>query len=289
LSDTANAATEVVAEVAEEVAEHATALAQTSRGFSGHDAGLVFGSLVVGAGVGGALCYIFVRRQLETKYSKIAAEEVAQMREHYAAKAVALESQNGKGDLQALVEEKGYVSPEPTDRPPMSVEPPSAVVEAAAESAEAGEVEPDEVVETETRNVFDDTELVDEWDAHKERASRSPQSPYVIHREERDDDAAYDEVTYTYYEGDDVLCNERDEIISQEDRDRLIGEANLEKFGHGSGDPYVVYIRNDKLEIDCEIVKSTKSYAEEVRGITDQDLSHSSMSRRKGRVSPDDE
>jgi hypothetical protein len=92
LSDTANAATEVVAEVAEEVAEHATALAQTSRGFSGHDAGLVFGSLVVGAGIGGALCYIFAKRQLETKYSKIAAEEVAQMREHYAAKIVVLGS-----------------------------------------------------------------------------------------------------------------------------------------------------------------------------------------------------
>jgi hypothetical protein len=171
----------------------------------------------------------------------------------------------------------------------MSVEPPAAVVEAAAESAEEGEVEPDEVLETDTRNVFDDAELVDEWDAHKERAGRSPTIPYVIHRDERDDDAAYDEVTYTYYEGDDVLCNERDEIISQEDRDRLIGEVNLEKFGHGSGDPYVVYIRNDQLEIDYEIVKSTKSYAEEVRGITDQDLSHSSMSRRKGRVSPDDE
>jgi hypothetical protein len=287
LSDTANAATEVVAEVAEEVAEHATALAQTSRGFSGHDAGLVFGSLVVGAGIGGALCYIFAKRQLETKYSKIAAEEVAQMREHYAAKIVSLEAQNGKGDLDTLVKDKGYVSSAPSDRPPMSVEPPANVVEAAAESAEEGEVEPDEVLET--RNVFDDAELVDEWDPHKERAGRSPTTPYVIHRDERDDDAAYDEVTYTYYEGDDVLCNERDEIISQEDRDRLIGEANLEKFGHGSGDPYVVYIRNDKLEIDCEIVKSTKSYAEEVRGITDQDLRHSSMSRRRERVSPDDE
>lgn len=285
MSDTVNAATDVVADVAEEVAEQATNLAQASRSASSHNVGLALGSAAIGAGLGVAFGYILAKRTLETKYSQLAADEIAEMRQHYAAKSHALIAETGKGDLENIVKERGYApEPEESERPPMAVAPPAAVTEAAEEQGEE-EVREGEITEpTEVRNIFEDSKVEYEWDYHKERAARSPMTPYVIHRDEREDNDAYDEITWTYYEEDDVLCNELDEIIDATDRERIIGEVNLERFGHGSGDASIVYVRNDNLEMDVEIIKSPNSYAEEVHG-----LSHSSSSRRRERMRFDDE
>lgn len=279
----AEEATEVVAEVAEEVAEQATHIAEVSRGFSGHDAGLIFGGFVFGAGVGGTLAYIFAKRQLETKYKQIASEEISEMSQHYRDKALALDSEANKSDLEELVRERGYSSD--ASEPPMAVTPPTAVVEAA--QIEEEEVQAEAVPEEpEVRNVFRDAEVADNWDWHKERARRSPRKPYVIHIEERDEQQAYDGVTFTYYEDDDVVCNERDEPLDEADRERILGEENLAKFGHGSGDASVVYIRNDQLEMDIELIRSPNSFAEEVHGF-EPEIRH--MHRHRGRPRFDDE
>jgi hypothetical protein len=292
------AATEIVADVAEEVAEQATNIADVSRGLAGRDLGLVTGGLVVGLGVGGALGFIFTKKKLEAKYEQIAADQIAEAQAHYYAKLVAQENEQEKGSLEEIVKDRGYIPEEPEEQtaPPMAVTPPSTVVDRAQEIAEsedevAGEPpdEPvDEAPEPVTRNVFrDNAPPEDNWDWHKERAQRSPLRPYVIHLDEREDETAYDgAVTYTYYEADDVVCNERDEVISPEDRERIIGEANLEKFGHGSDDANVVYVRNPQLEMDMEIIKSPNSYAEEVHGF-EPEIKHSD--RRRGRIQFDDD
>lgn len=299
------AATEVVADAAEEVAEQATYVAEVSRGLSGRDLGLVFGGLVVGAGLGGTLGFIFAQRKLETKFNQMAAEEIAEMREHYNQKTVALEAEAGKRDLDSIVQERGYFPEFERDEeleeidasstaPPMAVTPPSAVVDRAQEVAEEDGVEDtplddpvDDTPEPVTRNIFkDNPPPEDNWDWHRERTQRSPLKPYVIHREERDENEAYDIVTYTYYEADDVVCNERDEVIPEDDRERIMGETNVEKFGHGSGDASIVYIRNDQLEMDVELVRSPNSYAEEVHGFEPK-IKHSD--RRRERTYFDDE
>jgi hypothetical protein len=301
-----DSATEIVADVAEEVAEQATHVAEVSRGLSGRDIGLVFGGLVVGAAGGGALGYIFAKRVLEEKYNQIAAEEIAEMREHYHAKEVARDNAEEKGNLEDIVKERGYVPDdddeeegEETDAesatPPMAVTPPSAVVERAEEVRdEEAETPPppeeDPEPEPEVRNIFRDNQPPpDEWDWAKERAQRSPLKPYVIHRDEREEHDAYDSVTYTYYEADDVVCNERDEVIDAEDRERIFGEANLEKFGHGSDDATIVYVRNNKLEMDIEIVRSPNSFAQEVHGFEPEDKELKHSDRRRGRTPFDDE
>lgn len=126
-------------------------------------------------------------------------------------------------------------------------------------------IEPDEL---ETRNVF--TDAVDEfpWDAELELANRKQEGPYVIHIDERHE-RNYTESTLTYYAGDDVLCDEKDKII--EDQDSVVGVENLDRFGHGSNDLSIVYIRNDDLAIEVEVVKSERTYAEEVHGMTHGD------------------
>jgi hypothetical protein len=298
-------ATELVADVAEEVAEVATNVAEVSRGLAGRDLGLVFGGFVVGAGVGGGAAYYFLKGKLQTKYSMLAAEEISTMRQHYADKVVALEAQVGKKDLGELVREHGYrddedeeETPVRSSSPPMAVSPPAAVTEAAEAAAQDDGIEEppqdgnmvdgDPVTdEPATRNIFRDQPKVEhEWDWAAEKAQRSPLRPYVIHREEREEQQAYDSVTYTYYEQDDVLCNERDEIIDETDREKIVGETNLERFGHGSDDPYIVYVRNNQLSMDIEVVRSPNSYAEEVHGL-EPTIQHSD--RRRDRRPFDDD
>lgn len=285
-------ATEVVAEVAEEVADQATHVAEVSRGMDGHALGFGFGGLIIGLGLGATAGYIFCKRKLETKYDKLAAEEIAETREqlqaHFEAKTRAHENETDKARVGDIIRERRYdAAPEPTE-PPMAVTPPTAVVQAA--QAEEEDVEDEAVLvedpEPEVRNVFEEHQVNDEWDWHKERSSRSPLRPFVIHREERDEQDAFDGVSYTYYEEDDVICNERDEIMGVEDRERVIGEVNLSKFGHGSDDANIVYIRNPQLEMDIEVVKSPNSYAQEVAGF-EPEIRHAD--RRRGRIKFDDE
>jgi len=255
-------ATDETAELVDDVVE------SVEEATGGRGLGLAFGAFLVGVGIGGGVAYLLATRRLETKYQKLADEEIAGMREHYQEKARALESQARKRPVEELVQEKGYVSPDAkTTSPPMAVQPPSDVV--ASEDERAGE--PDKEPEPEVRNIFRDRHpepepVEHEWDLQAELRKRSPDIPYVIHIDERDEMEGYEVVTVTYYDGDDVMCNDRDDIIDHDDRERLIGEKNLMRFGHGSEDPSIVYVRNDKLEMIYEVVRSPNSYAEEVQG-----------------------
>ncbi len=163
----------------------------------------------------------------------------------------------------------------------MAITPPTAIVEAAELFDDGKEKSQPPIIEDlpKTRNVFEEAAVVDNWDYHKERQRRSPLRPYVIHYDERDE-KPYVEGTLTYYTEDDVLCNELDEVIAESERERLVGDANLEKFGHGSNDAQIVYIRNDALETQYEIVRSPNSYAKEVYGLEHADTSRRRKKRR---------
>ena len=138
------------------------------------------------------------------------------------------------------------------------------------------------------QNVFVNNGKVDieeEWDYEVETAQRSEELPYVIHRDEYNNETpdGFDQYTLTYFEGDDVLCRDDDTVI--EDQDSVVGLGNLTKFGHGSGDPNIVYVRNHELRVDLEVVHSDGKYATEVHGFQDDELQHSSMRRRSPRRS----
>ena len=79
-----------------------------------------------------------------------------------------------------------------------------------------------------------------------------------------ENDKEFNQVTLTYFEGDEVLSDERDQTV--DDVDGLAGEDNLQRFGHGSGDPNVLYIRNEHISLDMEILRSKGKYTHEVLG-----------------------
>jgi hypothetical protein len=94
---------------------------------------------------------------------------------------------------------------------------------------------------------------------------RDDPSCYIISIEEFSNERPeYDKISISYYETDDTLADETDEIVP--DVETLIGEALL-CFGDQSDDPDVVYVRNECISIDYEIIRLHKSYQETVLGI----------------------
>lgn len=138
--------------------------------------------------------------------------------------------------------------------------------------------------EIRTHNVFaeqivqqdDENFSYEEELAKRERLD--PNAPRIIHHDEFMQNLPdYQQSTLTYYERDDTLVDERDTPIT--DEDKLVGSDNLVRFGHGSKDQHVVYVRNPRLEIDFEITRSVGSYAQEVLGVDDSHLEHSAARR----------
>ena len=109
-------------------------------------------------------------------------------------------------------------------------------------------------------------EQEDDWDWQAELEVRTPDAPYVIHRTEYeavtdDDGISYSKSTLTYYQGDDVLVDDQDVPIYNYEK-----TASPLTFGKGSQDPSIVYIRNERLEADYEVLLDHGHYAVEVLG-----------------------
>lgn len=121
--------------------------------------------------------------------------------------------------------------------------------------------EEDFVRTTVFRDVSDDWVMEDEL---AYRATLDPGEPYVIHREEFDEEEpGYSQVTLTFYAGDNILTDDKD--VPLEHIGKIIGNC-AEFFGKGSGDPNVVYVRNDRLNAEYEILLDRGFYAIEVLG-----------------------
>lgn len=132
---------------------------------------------------------------------------------------------------------------------------------------EEGESSLTEVV----RNVFTDA-ANSTWDPEAEEAARDRTKPYILEHDEFYE-SDRDQSQLTWFEGDGVLADDKDEHIP--DIDGVVGLANLEKFGHGSRDPNILYIRNEKLEVDFEIVLNEGKYTEQIMGfIQHEDAPH---------------
>lgn len=87
----------------------------------------------------------------------------------------------------------------------------------------------------------------------------SSMKPYVISPDEfgEMEDEDYDKVSFTYY-ADGVLADEYDEIV--ENVDEIVGEESLTHFGEYEDDS--VFVRNDKLKCDYEILLDQRNYSD---------------------------
>lgn len=125
----------------------------------------------------------------------------------------------------------------------------------------------DEKLTQVAKNVFTNYANMSTWDAEKEQAKRErePDMPYVISQEEFFENEPDNEQTQlVYYEEDGVLADTSDKPVDE----AIVGPDNLERFGHGSNDPNIVYVRNEKMELDFEILRAEGKYADQVMGFS---------------------
>lgn len=117
------------------------------------------------------------------------------------------------------------------------------------------------------------------WNQEDEEEDRSPDAPYTIHKDEfESNETDYRQTTLEYFSSDDILCDEKRVPIYN--ASHVVGKL---EFGHGSGDPDIVFVRNEKLESEFEVVRFHTSYQAEVLGLEaeeqaeEQDLKHSNF------------
>lgn len=250
---------------------------------------------------GAASGYFVAMKKLEAKYNEIAETEIREAKNFYASK----HKQGAFSSPEKVVANLGIDSLEETVRDVdgrsaaealVSYKADGEVIETDSdivalvekELAEADSIEeinarlnkmPEQV-----RNIFKDAEPdpTGLFDYNEEIKNRSEDHPFVISFDEYDEnEEGHSQTNLTYFDGDDILIDEKEEPI--EDVENTVGTENLQKFGHGSKDSKIVYIRNERLDLDFEVVLSHGKYVEEVLGFLEHsgDTRHSSDRRDK--------
>jgi hypothetical protein len=254
---------ELAAEAIEEVAVNLEEAAVAVRRFDAKVIGFFLLGVGIGAGIGFFIGYRYNREKLRAEAFRESEEELEKIREVYRAGRMV---EKPKPDVEEIVEEKGYkpapsypdASVEPMERP---LPPPVPVHEPEPEKFR--------VVRTEEAEKDKDTG----WSYPYELSQRRPNVPFIIHQDEFfGEESGFQHVTYTYYAGDDVLADEDETVLNN--RTTLIGpEEHLTRFGHGSDDFNLLYIRNTHLELEIEIVRVPGSYEQEIQGLEDETIS----------------
>lgn len=139
-------------------------------------------------------------------------------------------------------------------------------------SEQDDECEPEEEDEEDHRINWDELEDLDEEDSdddmndyerlvhnytsEKGGAKEVVNAPYVISPNDFGELDDYNQISLTYY-ADDILEDEDGEIVT--DIDELIGQRSLYTFGEYEDDS--VFVRNERLRTDFEILKDYRTYA----------------------------
>lgn len=217
-------------------------------------AGLSAASALV---IGGAVGYFIAKKQLERQFQEQLAQEVQQAKRFYA----------------KLYKKDEFETPESTATE-LGIEPVD-IQQIAKDSLLVGNAvraighyqgkDPRPDVKVVVQNVFKTDEVSTELSEEEYRA-RTEEVPYILTQDEyMGDEEGYDQVTLTYFSGDNALADDKDELV--EDLDMLVGENNLKRFGHLSGDPRVLYVRNHIRKQEFEILLHDGTYTKHVLGM----------------------
>lgn len=228
---------------------------------------LVYG-FAAGLAVGGAAGYFLTKMRLQKVYADQADKDIASVKERYtilrkegeyATPVSAVAAYEAK--LVGLEYAEGYSEDAPEDDHPFdrftSNSNPKLKLRALDPEEDDEEVEEDDAPEAES----------EEDDAPETEAEpRDTSKPYLISVAEYMEDEPHDEkLSLTYFSEDDTLIDSRESVVP--DIIGTIGEEALTMFGHLSDDPSIVYVRNERLEADFEIVLDKRAFTDVVLGL----------------------
>jgi lipopolysaccharide export system protein LptC len=104
------------------------------------------------------------------------------------------------------------------------------------------------------------SDMADEKPEEVKEESMSIDKPYVIAPEEFGDLDDYETISLTYY-ADQILADDNDEIV--DDVEDVVGFDSLNSFGEYEDDS--VFVRNDRLKCDYEILLDQRKYSSVIR------------------------
>ena len=104
------------------------------------------------------------------------------------------------------------------------------------------------------------SDMVDEKPEEVKKEPMSVDKPYVIAPEEFGDLDDYETISLTYY-ADQILADDNDVIV--DDVEDVVGFDSLNSFGEYEDDS--VFIRNDRLKCDYEILLDQRKYSSVIR------------------------
>lgn len=233
--------------------------------------------------------YKFAERKFKTKYELLAEQEREETKDYYSRMYKLGEYATPGGALRAMVpegEQELEIHPELTEQELKDLN--DAAVEAKNYVTTEGHVAYDKVrsqkvreagvtitrEETvEVKTVFEepDPDEIGHIDFEEESERRRMLGlPYIISEQVYlENEPGHEQIGLTYFERDDTLVDAGDRVIP--DMDGIVGDDNLTKFGYGSKNVNVVFIRNDAKETDYEVERSDGSYVEEALGIRHDD------------------
>lgn len=178
-------------------------------------------------GIGAVIGVVATNQYFKNKYAAIAEEEIESVRELY----------RSKND------EEIDDQPQETDKEESVVEENLSVREYATMLNQQGY--------TNYANIENDDSI------EKNAEGVDVKKPYVIQPEQFGELDDYEIISLTYY-ADKFLTDDADELI--EDVEALIGRDSLSTFGQFEED--AVYVRNDRLKCDYEILADTRNYVD---------------------------
>lgn len=243
------------------------------------------GVLLVGVGIGGFVAYKVTQKRLGAQFDEELRTQIEAAKEYHRKVNKDGEFSTPESAVKVLVPDEvveAVQSYQGRERPvaydkPETIDPyPRPPVDVVVEEVQV------------TQNVFVEASKNKDprdWDLNAEIEDRAlnPDIPFAIGFEEfNENEAGHEQTTLTYYSEDDTLVDAQDKPIDSVDY--TIGDDNLNRFGDGSGDPNVVYVRNPKIEMDFEVIRENGSYQKAVFG-TDPDPSLRHSRRRPDRRS----
>lgn len=209
---------------------------------------------ITGLLAGGAIGYLVAKKQLTIKYEKLAEQEIAEAKAFY--NRLTKEEKTPSETVSALRPSSDSLN-EATD-----------ALRSYQGDIESQDDAPDVEVDVNV-NVFSRTKTDSEL-TPEEIDARTPGEPYIIsHDEYMEAEPGYEQTVLTYYEGDQTLADDKDQPI--ELIDEVVGEGNVTRFGLASGDANTIFIRNERLTMDFEVVRSEGKFAHEVLGLQHSD------------------
>jgi hypothetical protein len=104
------------------------------------------------------------------------------------------------------------------------------------------------------------SDMVDEKTEEVKEEPMSVDKPYVIAPEEFGDLDDYETISLTYY-ADQILADDNDAIV--DDVEGVVGFDSLNSFGEYEDDS--VFVRNDRLKCDYEILLDQRKYSSVIR------------------------